>query len=72
MNRRELFPWLSLAPAVVGAAIISESQKDSKPEDRTATIQLRTNDTYISMSVGKDGNLWLRTAEGDWKKVVTE
>jgi hypothetical protein len=26
----------------------------------------------ISMSVGQDGNLWIRTENGDWKRVVTE
>ena len=26
----------------------------------------------ISMAVGEDGNLWLKTAKGEWKKVVTE
>jgi len=26
----------------------------------------------VSMAVGEDGNLWLKTAKGEWKKVVTE
>jgi hypothetical protein len=26
----------------------------------------------VSMAVGNDGNLWLKTAKGEWKKVVTE
>ena len=26
----------------------------------------------VSMSVGEDGNLWLKTAHGQWKRVVTE
>lgn len=26
----------------------------------------------VSMSVGQDGNLWLRSKGGDWKRVVTE
>lgn len=26
----------------------------------------------VSMAVGKDGNLWLKTEGGDWKRVVTE
>ena len=27
---------------------------------------------HVTMSVGRDGNLWLKTATGDWKRVVTE
>jgi hypothetical protein len=26
----------------------------------------------VSMAVGQDGNLWLRTNSGEWKKVMTE
>ena len=26
----------------------------------------------VSMAVGQDGKLWLRTNSGEWKKVVTE
>ena len=26
----------------------------------------------VSMAVGKDGNLWLKTENGQWKRVVTE
>ena len=26
----------------------------------------------VSMGVGEDGNLWLKTAKGEWKRVVTE
>jgi hypothetical protein len=26
----------------------------------------------VSLSVGEDGNLWLKTAHGQWKRVVTE
>ena len=26
----------------------------------------------VSMAVGKDGNLWIKTEEGQWKRVVTE
>lgn len=28
--------------------------------------------THVTMAVGRDGNLWLKSAEGDWKRVVTE
>lgn len=26
----------------------------------------------VSMAVGRDGNLWLKTEQGEWKRVVTE
>lgn len=26
----------------------------------------------VSMAVGKDGNLWLKTEDGQWKRIVTE
>ena len=26
----------------------------------------------VSMSVGEDGHLWIKTAHGQWKRVVTE
>jgi hypothetical protein len=26
----------------------------------------------VTMSVGEDGHLWLKTANGQWKRVVTE
>jgi hypothetical protein len=28
--------------------------------------------THVTMAVGRDGNLWLKSADGDWKRVVTE
>lgn len=29
-------------------------------------------DKQVSMSVGEDGNLWLKSKDGDWKRVVVE
>lgn len=26
----------------------------------------------VSMSVGEDGHLWIKTSDGQWKRVVTE
>lgn len=28
--------------------------------------------SQVSMSVGRDGNLWLKGKDGEWKRVVTE
>jgi len=35
---------------------------------------MSTNDDskQVSMAVGDDGNLWLKRADGEWRKVVTE
>lgn len=37
-------------------------------------IQFRQNDPdrTVSMAVGQDGHLWLKTKDGEWKRVVTE
>lgn len=73
MNRRSFFSFLPLAPAVAGAAIISEAQAKETPVDgNRGTIQLRTAHGNVNMAVGRDGNLWLKTATGNWKRVVTE
>lgn len=92
MDRRKLFAFLPLAPAIIGASIIKNSNEDEKPEDdmngtiRIGFVKKREikssnmifsapeldHTRHVSMSVGKDGNLWLKTANGDWKRVVTE
>lgn len=99
MNRRDLFGFLPIAPVLVAAAVVSESQAEEKPADNNAnTLRLMgmkknkepyhnpnaimylgvspdyvvDHTTHVTMAVGRDGNLWLKTAEGDWKRVVTE
>ena len=96
MNRRDLFGFLPIAPVLVAAAVVSESQAEEKPEDGSNQLRImgmkknpitnRNNDSvlyigqnlvpddtaHVTMSVGRDGNLWLKTATGDWKRVVTE
>ena len=96
MNRRDLFGFLPIAPVLVAAAVVSESQVEEKPEDGSNQLRImgmkknpitnRNNDSvlyigqnlvpddtaHVTMSVGRDGNLWLKTATGDWKRVVTE
>jgi len=29
-------------------------------------------DKQVSMAVGDDGNLWVKSKDGQWKRVVTE
>lgn len=98
MDRRSFFGFLPIAPVIVGAAVISESQANEKPADNNAnTLRLMgmkknnqpynnpnaimylgnpscvvDDTTHVTMAVGRDGNLWLKSAEGDWKRVVTE
>ena len=72
MNRRDFFPFLSLAPVLAAAAVVTESQAEEKPENNKQLLTLNLNNKNLHMSVGRDGNLWLKTATGDWKRVVTE
>lgn len=72
MNRRKLFSFLPLAPVLASAVVIKEAQADEKPESDRNILSLHVNNKYLNMSVGKDGNLWLKPDGGDWKRVVTE
>ncbi len=96
MNRRDLFGFLPIAPVLVAAAVVSESQVEEKPEKGSNQLRLMgmkknpntfhghqsvmfigqdlipDDSAHVTMSVGRDGNLWLKTATGDWKRVVTE
>lgn len=74
MNRRKLFSFLPLAPVLASAVIIKEAQADEKPAGNKQLLTLNLNNKYLHMSVGKDGNLWVKPeGEGaDWKRVVTE
>ena len=54
-------------------------KKNKEPYfDNRAIMYLGNNNfvpddtTHVTMAVGRDGNLWLRSADGDWKRVVTE
>ena len=97
MNRRKLFSFLPLVPALAASMVVTESQAEDKPADKNAnTLRLMgmkknkelyhnpkaimylgdnfvpDDTTHVTMAVGRDGNLWLRSADGDWKRVVTE
>ena len=93
MNRRDLFGFLPIAPVLVAAAVVSESQAEEKPEHDNNTLRLQSmkpidninseseyiarqyfpdETRHVTMAVGRDGNLWLKSATGDWKRVVTE
>ena len=88
MNRRSFFKFLPVAPLALvteGArAVSADGQPDAsvhlqlnaykKIENRPGVFNIRQPDVTRSvfMSVGQDGNLWLKTAKSEWKKVVTE
>lgn len=72
MNRRDLFGFLPIAPVLVAAAVVSESQAEERPPEDRQLLTLNLNNKYLHMSVGKDGNLWLKPSNGNWKRVVTE
>lgn len=52
----------------------SKPPRKQDPNSTSIYYHYCENDTSrrVSMSVGEDGNLWLKTVKGQWKKVVTE
>ena len=49
--------------------------KPKEPTNDNALVFIGDNYTehkQVAMSVGQDGNLWLKTENGIWKRVVTE
>ena len=58
----------------------TEKSDPSEPSERMRItsdgffVQNYKHDPHkqVSMSVGEDGNLWIKTAYGQWKRVVTE
>ena len=56
--------------------VISGTKKSDPSAERGRSIFV-PNHKYdpskqVSMSVGEDGHLWIKTAYGQWKRVVTE
>ena len=61
--------------------MLSGTKKQTKPAVSSASGSFLTLDggwgttdpsKQVSMAVGEDGNLWLRSKGGEWKRVVTE
>ena len=50
------------------------SSKVNKTNSTSIFANMPINDPskQVSMAVGQDGNLWLKTSNGEWKRVVTE
>jgi hypothetical protein len=74
MNRRSFFGLLPMLPAMAAAAVVKETQAGDSPEDAFthSTLELRTTYGNVAMAVGKDGKLWTKSHNKEWKRVVTE
>jgi hypothetical protein len=46
--------------------------KKEDGSNRYMEISMPKEVSRVSMAVGRDGNLWLKGNDGEWKRVVTE
>lgn len=65
------------APRAGETMITIQGTKPPKPINTPYSISIMPfadpdPNKQVSMAVGNDGNLWLKKANGDWKRVVTE
>lgn len=74
------------APAAAMGVKASSDPSDAPIGDMTLSINsgVKKSDSYVflqdqyeeykkvDMAVGKDGNLWIKTENGQWKRLVTE
>ena len=73
-------PKIEGAPFDGQTVLTLTAQDKPKPLENKAiikgqpiTIMKQTLDTKsVSMAVGEDGDLWLRSKDGEWKRVMTE
>jgi hypothetical protein len=87
MNRRSFFKFLPVAPVVLVAEGARAATADQAPSSPTMSLVLtaqkpskhgwlnysETDPTrQVSMSIGNDGRLWLKSKDDVWKRVVTE
>lgn len=88
MNRRSFFKFLPVAPVVliaegVRAATVDQAPNESislqlmahhKPVHKPGRFMNPVPDMnrVVSMSVGQDGKLWVKSKDDVWKRVVTE
>ena len=53
-----------------------QANKKSKPINNGFINGFQMNETdlnrQVTMAVGEDGNLWIKSLKGQWKKVATE
>ena len=56
--------------------VINGTMKSDRSVERGRSIFVQHHEydpnKQVSMSVGEDGHLWIKTSDGQWKRVVTE
>jgi hypothetical protein len=64
------------APIPTAVQIVLSGNKKPDPNRCPTTLGFNMpeadHNKNLSMAVGDDGNLWLKTKNGEWKRVVTE
>lgn len=79
MNRRDFFKFLPVAPIALPMTAVAMAREGGEPERNLLTLQMQkdlwrvsSEDPQVHMSIGKDGELWIRKDKDSWKRVVTE
>lgn len=79
MNKRDFFKFLAVAPIAAPMTAVAMAREGDEPERNLLTLQMQndlwrvsSNDPRVDMSIGKDGQLWIRAHKDEWKRVVTE
>jgi hypothetical protein len=88
MNRRSFFKFLPVAPVVLITEGARAVTADQAPENPYNTLALAANkksvsesggpvseavwSKSVSIAVGEDGKLWVRSKNEEWRRVVTE
>lgn len=65
----------SMAPEGNGISITLQGQKNPKPIEGPGYRFMQSDpdpDRRLTMSVGQDGRLWLKTNDGQWQRVMVE
>lgn len=79
MNKRNFFKFLAVSPIAIPVTAIAMAREGDEPKRNLLTLQMQndlwrvsSNDPRVDMSIGKDGQLWIRSSGEQWKRVVTE
>jgi hypothetical protein len=70
---------MGLSPVVIPAVVYAQSKEGDEPERNLVTFVMQKDtwragdkDPKVDLSIGKDNQLWIRTNDNQWKRVVTE
>lgn len=79
MNKRDFFKFLAVTPIAAPMTAVAMAREGDEPVRNLLTLQMQndlwrvsSNDPKVDMSIGKDGQLWVRASGEQWKRVVTE